>query len=121
MILAVTIMHSGTHALFNLLGAPPRRMTALRNRHSDNLPIDILFAHLMDEQMESILATAKEMPVITTARPYDDIRNSWICRGESLSEFEKQRKNFELLLAECHPYVLYLGKRFHVKDFGMPI
>lgn len=121
MILVATIMHSGTHALFNLLGAPPRRMTALRNRNVDKLPIDVLFAHLVDDQMDAILATAKEMPVITTARPYEDIRNSWICRGEALSGFEAQRKNFELLLADCHPYVLYLGKRFHVKDFGMPV
>lgn len=113
MILIATIEHSGTHRLLDLLGwnegsGRGREVVPLEETARAH-PDSILFAHLYDERMPAILDCAQRMPVITTQRPADDIRASWIRRNRNLDELDRQLDNFRRLQL-CSPYVLHLGK-----------
>lgn len=112
MILVATIEHSGTRSLLSILGW----RTDGRGRHTVPLAEihrarddSIVNAHLYDSMMARIFAAAERMPVITTARPIEDIRASWIRRGRELAALESQFANWQQLVRACNPNVLTLG------------
>jgi hypothetical protein len=102
-LLVATIEHSGTFFLLGLLDYAGRDGRMLCER-----PSGLCLAHLWDKEMPAILAAAARMPVITTARAFSSIRQSWVNRNKDLSELDKQMRNYNLLLRECRPLVVML-------------
>jgi hypothetical protein len=107
-ILLATIEHSGTFRTLELLGWPARGVCPVEEAHLAK-PGQILFAHLYDKVMDSIMEHARSLPLMTTYRPVEAIRQSWINRGRDLKELEPQLANYRRL-ASLQPYVIHLGR-----------
>lgn len=105
-LLVATIEHSGTFTLLGLLNYEGRGGKMLRERASG-----ICFAHLWDSEMPLILEAAQRMPVITTNRPFQDIRESWRRRGKDLKQLDLQFFNYAQLIREVNPFVVRLGAK----------
>lgn len=103
-LLLATVQHSGSRQVLALLG---REFKMLHERERSK-PGEILFAHLVTKRMEAILSY--DGPILTTRRPVDDIRASWIRRGRDLHELDEQLDNYATLLREAKPYVIELGE-----------
>lgn len=105
-LLVATIEHSGTFTLLGLLDYENRHIASPRERRDG-----LLFTHLYDSHMEAILEAASRMPSITTHRPVEDIRASWVRRGKDLAELNKQLLNYSTFVLLAKPYVVHLGER----------
>jgi hypothetical protein len=101
--LFVSVEHTGTFHTAARAGLPLRSFEEARP--------GIPFTHLWDEQIEAILAYGATVPVLTTERPYADVRESWLRRGRDMKELEAQWRNYERLLRELKPDVLKLGRK----------
>jgi hypothetical protein len=67
---------------------------------ADSMPPDhVIVTHLWDSEMPKIRELAQRMPLATTQRDEDEIRQSWIKRGKDLVELDKQFNNFHILLS----------------------
>lgn len=103
--LLATIEHSGT---FRTLGFLERNVCPLEEKHKYKHGM-IFFTHLYDERMDEIVKAAEQMPIITTERPFEDIKKSWITRNKDLKELDKQWQNYKKLL-KFDPYIFKLGR-----------
>lgn len=102
--LFVTVEHTGTHETIRRFGLPVRSIRECGLR--DPWP----FTHLWDTHMPEILRAAERMPILTTERPYEDVRATWERNGKDLHELDAQWRNWERLQA-LNPWVLKLGAR----------
>jgi hypothetical protein len=104
----VTVPHTGTMHTIELLDLRVRPLAErqLPSTFGGEKP----FSHCDDEAMELIVATAEEMPILTTQRNWADVERSWVNRGKDLRELDRYRKNYEALWRVRRPYVLKLGE-----------
>lgn len=100
-LLVVTVPHSGSFRLLELLDYERRGMHDLTEADSG-----LLFGHLWDMCMPRVLDLASRMPVITTWRDPEHIRQSWRNRGKDLTELEREHFPNYAKLMELKPYVV---------------
>lgn len=102
--LFATVEHSGTRHCVHVMGW----VTHPLSEEATKDPRHVLFDHLYDESMDAIIEAATRMAVVTTYRPFNEIRASWVRRGKDLANLDSQMRNYERLLA-LNPYVIHLG------------
>lgn len=104
MILVATVQHTGTHWLlgqFHRLGWTQRPL----EEWSGDTPL--AFCHLYDEMMP--LVQNWRGFIVTTARPIEAIRDSFVRRGESLRALAAQILNWQMLLLRS-PFIVEVEK-----------
>src|ERR1700675_3191371 len=102
MILIATPERSGTRRLaFDICGTERRGMRPITERHMGGC--EVLYSSLSDREMPLVEAYANEMLIVTTGRPYADIRASWVRNGMDLGELETKLANHRRLM-ELQPY-----------------
>jgi hypothetical protein len=113
-LLLATVQHTGTMWLLERLGWDKKsgrgRNVAMITEPQKLKEGGILFAHATDFEMPLIVECAQKLPLVTTSRPIDDVRASWIRRGESLDELDRQLANYDRLVRELGAHVIDIQK-----------